>query len=84
MKSSDKDRLIRESAEYRNKRKASEISTASYAQPLTHVSVDAASQVSQLSQSQANVGVAQVNTQASQDDGRTIMGGRNERRNTRN
>ena len=80
MKRADKDRLIRERAEYRNKRKASEISTFNNGQPFTHVNTDNNSQVSQLSQTQANASVSQVNT----SDGKTIMGGRNERRDTRN
>ena len=79
MKRADKDRLIRERAESRNKRKASEISTVSNGQPLTHVSTDNSSQISQLSQTQAVASIAQVDT----SEGRTIMGGRNERRNTR-
>ena len=79
MKRADEDRLVRERAGYRNKHKASEISTVSNGQPFTHVNTDNNSQVSQLSQTQAIASVAQVDTA----DGRTIMGGRNERRNTR-
>ena len=79
MKKADEDRLTRERMEYRNKHKANEMSTSNHTQPLTHVNLDNTTQVSQLSQSQAVTSVNQVDT----EDGRTIMGGRNERHNTR-
>ena len=76
MKQVDKDRLKRERAEYK-KRKASEISTAP-SLPVTQVQADQLTQVSQLSQD-----VTRRNDNNSQA-GETIMGGRNERANTRN
>ena len=75
MKQADKERLKRERADYK-KRKASEISTTSH---FSQVNTDHATQVSQLSQ-----GTAPNNNVASYPSGSTIMGGRNERANTRN
>lgn len=75
MKQADKERLKRERAEYK-KRKASEISTNA---PFSQVNTDHSTQISQLSQ-----GTNPNNNAASYPPGSTIMGGRNERSNTRN
>jgi len=75
MKQADKERLKRERAEYK-KRKASEISTHA---PFSQVNTDHSTQISQLSQ-----GTNPNNNAASYPPGSTIMGGRNERSNTRN
>ena len=76
MKQADKERLKRERAEYKNKRKASEISTTA---PVQQVNADHATQVSQVTQ-----GTVAGQSVASYPSGSTIMGGRNERVNTRN
>ena len=84
MKPNDKERLKRERAEYK-KRKASEISTATPVSqittnvPVPQVNPDHVTQVSQLSQ-----GTTTPNNATSYPSGSTIMGGRNERTNTRN
>ena len=76
MKQADKDRLKRERSEYK-KRKASELSTV-HTPPVAQVQAEHQTQISQITQ-----GVTRNDAGASQD-GRTIMGGRNERANTRN
>ena len=77
MKQSDKERLRNERAEYK-KRKASEISTVQ-TPPVNQVQMDQGTQISQLSQT-----IMRNNDDSSQREGSTIMGGRNERTNTRN
>ena len=75
MKQQDKDRLSRERSEHK-KRKANEITTLTAPMPLVHTSKSMA-EISQVTQSSEKPNARDNNP------GSTMMGGRNERANTR-